>query len=78
MRVSVCVCVVMFFFSFFNLCLYSTVCLYVFVSRYVLLSAAGPCIHTLGPKNSKQSIVSCEEPLKSTVYALVGPPSKDL
>ena len=40
----------------------------------VQLSAAGLCEHTLGRKNSKQSIAAWQESLKSTVYAFVGPP----
>ncbi len=77
--VCVCVCVCVFF---LYLCLCSSVraknkklkC----VSCDAQLSAAGPCVHTLGPKNSKQSIAWCQESLKSTVYDFAGPLLKDL
>ena len=77
--VGVCVCFFPSLFMFRQLCVCAQrnkklKC----VSCDAQLSAAGPCKHTLGPKNSKQSIASCQESLKSTVYAFEGPPLKDL
>ena len=43
------------------------------VSCDAQLSAAGPCVNTLGPQNSKQSIASRQKSLTSTVYDFVGP-----
>lgn len=80
-HVCVCGCV---FFLFIYLCSCSCVCVAKKNKKLksaclgALLSAAGPCMHTLGPKNSKRSIASRQASLKSTAYAFVGPPLKDL
>lgn len=75
--VHVCVCGCVFFSLF--MCMQQSVCAKnKSVSCDAQLSAAGLCVLTLGPKNSKQSIALCQESLKSTVYAFVGPPLKDL